>query len=144
MQKFTSQCHPPRPTAFLTTPWRPTSTDFVRLFPVTTTLVWRGSTESSSSLLSPQLCKCEKPPLMELSIASSIFRSEDSEIRQWKKSSNKISGINKNQNYICAEDHALLIIADGARGEFRWWRVKIEGRGEIWENSAERKTQIER
>ena len=34
--------------------------------------MWRGSTESSSSLLSPQLCKCEKPPLTELSTASSI------------------------------------------------------------------------
>lgn len=28
--------------------------------------------ESSSSLLSPQLCKCNKPPLMELSKASNI------------------------------------------------------------------------
>lgn len=72
MKIITSQCHPPSPTAFLTTPWRPTSTDFVRLLPVTTTLVWRGSTESSSSLLSPQLCNCEKPPLTELSTASSI------------------------------------------------------------------------
>lgn len=74
----TSQCQPPRPTAFLTTPWRPTSTDLVRLFPVTTTLVWRGSTESSSSLLSPQLCKCdecvENPPLLSAAASSSISK----------------------------------------------------------------------
>lgn len=68
---LTSQCQPPRPTAFLTTPWRPTRTDFVRLFPVTTTFVWRGSTVSSSSLLlqSPkQLCSW-----VYLSAASSIL-----------------------------------------------------------------------
>lgn len=47
--EITSQCHPPSPTAFLTTPWRPTSTDLVRLLPVTTTLVCRGSTDISSS-----------------------------------------------------------------------------------------------
>lgn len=77
--KFTSQCHPPRPTAFLTTPWSPTSTDFVRLLPVTTTLVWRGRTDSSSSELSPpQLWRCdeweENPPLLTTAAASSIFK----------------------------------------------------------------------
>uniref|UniRef100_A0A0A9DZN7 Uncharacterized protein n=1 Tax=Arundo donax TaxID=35708 RepID=A0A0A9DZN7_ARUDO len=45
----TSQCQPPRPTAFFTTPCKPTSTDLVRLLPVTTTLVCRGSTDISSS-----------------------------------------------------------------------------------------------
>lgn len=91
-KRITSQCHPPSPTAFFTTPWRPTSTDLVRLFPVTTTLVWRGSTESSSSLLSPQLCNCEKPPpLTELSIASNIVspttkkNSQHSESIRWVK-----------------------------------------------------------
>lgn len=39
VNEITSQCHPPSPTAFLTTPRRPTRTDLVRLFPVTTTLV---------------------------------------------------------------------------------------------------------
>lgn len=48
----TSQCQPPSPTAFLTTPCRPTNTDFVLLFPVTMTLVCLGRTESSSSPLS--------------------------------------------------------------------------------------------
>lgn len=73
---LTSQCQPPSPTAFLTTPWRPTRTDFVRLFPVTTTFVCRGNTVNSSSLLqSPkQLCNWDNPPLrtFELSTASSI------------------------------------------------------------------------
>lgn len=73
---LTSQCQPPSPTAFWTTPWRPTRTDLVRLFPVTTTLVWRGRTVSSSSLLqSPkQFWSWENPLLrtFELSAASSI------------------------------------------------------------------------
>lgn len=51
-KRITSQCQPPRPTAFLTTPCNPTNTDFVLLFPVTITLVCLGSTESSSSPLS--------------------------------------------------------------------------------------------
>ncbi len=48
----TSQCQPPSPTAFFTTPWSPTNTDFVRLLPVTNTLVCLGSTASPSSPLS--------------------------------------------------------------------------------------------
>lgn len=48
----TSQCQPPSPTAFLTTPCRPSKTLFVLLFPVTTTLVCLGRTDNSSSPLS--------------------------------------------------------------------------------------------
>lgn len=55
---ITSQCQPPRPTAFVTTPWRPTRTDLVRLFPVTSTLVWRGSTDRPSPPSSPEWWWC--------------------------------------------------------------------------------------
>ena len=41
IKRITSQCQPPRSMAFLTTPWRPTSTDLVRLLLVTTTLLCR-------------------------------------------------------------------------------------------------------
>eukprot|EP00963_Diacronema_lutheri_P004281 scaffold324_cov326-Pavlova_lutheri.AAC.3 len=46
----TNQCHPPRPTAFLTYPSSPTSELLVRLFPVTSTLVRLGSRGADSSL----------------------------------------------------------------------------------------------
>ena len=44
----TSQCHPPSPIAFITVPLWPTSDDFVRLLPTTSTFVWRGSSVISS------------------------------------------------------------------------------------------------
>lgn len=56
--RLTSQCHPPRPTAFFTTPVSPTKLCFVLLLPVTVTLVCRGNNawpSSSSSWLALSL-----------------------------------------------------------------------------------------
>ena len=56
--RLTNQCHPPSPTAFLTTPVSPTKLCFVLLLPVTVTLVCRGSNawpSSSSSWLALSL-----------------------------------------------------------------------------------------
>jgi hypothetical protein len=43
-----TRCHPPRPTAFFTTPVRPTNVLFVRLFPVTRTCGHGGEKETTS------------------------------------------------------------------------------------------------